>query len=92
VAPWAAPIRNNVPARPPRGGILTIAAEESYQLNSGALLATILNHIAGFRVGHAFLDLHCLIANKAAQQVDQRAFIVIQPRFCRYLAHKLRGR
>jgi hypothetical protein len=67
--------------------ILTAAAEESHQLNSGASLATILNHIAAFRVGHAFLDLHCLIANKAAQQVDQRAFIVIQTRFFMHLSH-----
>ena len=59
---------------------LTAAAEEPHQLNSGASLATILNDIAAFRVGHAFFNLHRLFANKAAQQIDQQAFIVIQIR------------
>jgi hypothetical protein len=71
---------------PPRA-YLTAAAEESHPLNSGASLAAILNHIAAFRVGHAFLNLHCLFANKAAQQIDQRAFIVIQMRFFRHPSH-----
>jgi hypothetical protein len=76
-------------AAPSRGaaGYLTTAAEESQQLASTAALATILNHIAAFRVGDAFLNLHCLFANNAAQQIDQRAFIVIQMRIFRNPSH-----
>jgi hypothetical protein len=66
---------------------LTTAAEESHQLNSGASLATILNDIAAFRVGHALLKPHCLVANKATQQIDQRALIVVQTGFFRHPSH-----
>jgi hypothetical protein len=66
---------------------LTAAAEESHQLNSGAPLATILNDVVAFRVGRALLNLHCLFANKAAQQIDQGAFIVIQMGFFGHPSH-----
>jgi hypothetical protein len=66
---------------------LTAAAEESHQLNSGASLATILNDVVAIGVGHAFLNLHCFFANKATQQIDQRAFIVVQTGFFRRPSH-----
>jgi hypothetical protein len=46
-----------------------------------------LDDVVSFKVGHALLNLHCLFANKAAQQIDQRAFIDIQMRFFRRLSH-----
>jgi hypothetical protein len=54
------------------------SAEESHQLNSVAPLATILDDVAAFGVGGAFLNLHRLFANKAAQEINQWAFIVVQ--------------
>jgi hypothetical protein len=66
---------------------LTTAAEESHPLNSGAPLATILNDIVTFTIGLAFLNLHCLFANKATQQIDQRALIVVQTGFFRHPSH-----
>jgi hypothetical protein len=68
-------------------GYLTTAAEESHQLYSGASLATILNNVTAFRVGLAFLKPHRLFAYKAAQQINQWAFIVIQMRFFRHPSH-----
>jgi hypothetical protein len=41
-------------------------------------LATILNDVVTLRIGRAFLNSHCLFANKAAQKINQRAFIVVQ--------------
>jgi hypothetical protein len=72
-------------ARPLHGGadlanVRPTAAKEAHALNSGAPLATILNDVVAFTVGHAFFDLHCLFAYKAAQQINQRAFIVVQMR------------
>jgi hypothetical protein len=66
---------------------LTTAAEESHQLNSGASLATILNDVVAIGVGRAFLNLHCLFANKATQKIDQRTFIVVQTGFFRRPSH-----
>jgi hypothetical protein len=57
---------------------LSTSAEKSDPFNSGAPSATILNDVVAFTVGHAFLDLHCLFAKKAAQQINQRAFIIVQ--------------
>jgi hypothetical protein len=54
------------------------SAEESHPLNSAAPSATVLNDVVAFRVGHAFLNVHCLLAFKAAQEIDQRAFIIVQ--------------
>jgi hypothetical protein len=48
------------------------------QFNSVAPLATILNDVAAFRVWRASLNLHCLFAHEAAQEVSQGAFIVVQ--------------
>jgi hypothetical protein len=98
--PWMRPTAPGTSAAPTRithrrrhraaaRAYLTAAAEEPHQLNSGASLATILNDIAAFRVGHAFLNLHRLFANKAAQQIDQRAFIVIQIRIFRHPSQPL---
>jgi hypothetical protein len=36
-----------------------------------------LNDVHSFRVWGAFLELHWLVANNAAKEIDQRAFIVI---------------
>jgi hypothetical protein len=47
-------------------------------------LATILNDVVAFTVGDAFLNLHCLFAFKAAQQINQRAFIVVQMKSFRH--------
>jgi hypothetical protein len=54
------------------------SAEESHQLNSGASSATILNEVVAVRVRRAFLNLHCLFASKAAQEINQRAFVIVQ--------------
>jgi hypothetical protein len=67
--------------------ILPAAAEQSHQIDSGALLAPILNDVAAFRVGRAFLNLHCLFAHNATQQIYQRAFIVIQMRIVWHPSH-----
>jgi hypothetical protein len=37
-----------------------------------------LNDVPTFSVGSAFLQLHCLLAYNAANEIDQRAFVVIQ--------------
>jgi hypothetical protein len=81
--------RATAPAAPPRGGAgyLTTAAEESHQLNSAASWATILNDVVALTVRSALFNLHCLFANKAGQQINQRAFIVIQTRFFRHPSH-----
>jgi len=39
-----------------------------------------LNDVHSFRVRGAFLELHCLAANNAAKEIDQRAFIVVGSR------------
>jgi hypothetical protein len=52
------------------------SAKKSHPLNSGASLTTILDDVVAFTVGHALLNLHYLFANKAAQQINQRAFII----------------
>jgi hypothetical protein len=57
---------------------IATSAEESHPLNSFAPLATILNDVFAFSVGGAFLKLHCLFAYNAAQEIYQRAFIVVQ--------------
>jgi hypothetical protein len=53
-------------------------AEKSHPLNSAAQVTTILNDVPSFSVGDAFLELHCLLAYNAANEIDQRAFIVVQ--------------
>jgi hypothetical protein len=57
---------------------ISISAEESHPLNSLALLATILNDVFTFRIGGAFLKLHCLFAYDAVQEIYERAFIVVR--------------
>jgi hypothetical protein len=57
---------------------ISTSAEEPYPLNSAAPLATILDDVAAFGVGGAFLNLHRLFANETAQELYQRAFIVVQ--------------
>jgi hypothetical protein len=54
------------------------SAEKPHPLNSGALLAAILDNVVAITVGRAFLDLHCLFAKKATQEINQRAFIIVQ--------------
>jgi hypothetical protein len=47
------------------------SAEKSYPLNSGALLAAILGNVVTVTVGRALLDLHRLVADETAQQINQ---------------------
>src|SRR4029079_10070414 len=35
------------------------------------------NHVSSFSVRGAFFELHCLVADDAANEIDQRAFIVV---------------
>jgi hypothetical protein len=37
-----------------------------------------LDNVVAITVGRAFLDLHRLSAKKAAQETNQRAFIIVQ--------------
>jgi hypothetical protein len=61
------------------------SAEKSHPFNSGAPLATILNDVVAFLIGLALLNLHRLLAYKAAQQINQRAFIFVRLRSFRHL-------
>jgi hypothetical protein len=46
-----------------------------------------LNDVVAFTVRNAFLNLHCLATSKAAQEINQRAFIVVQSKsVCHYSA------
>jgi hypothetical protein len=54
------------------------SAEQPYSLDSVAPLATILNDVVALRIWRAFLNSHRLFAYKAAQKINQRAFIVVQ--------------
>jgi hypothetical protein len=49
----------------------------SHLLNSVTQAAAILNDISAFMVGGALFELHCLIAYDAANEIDQRASIVV---------------
>jgi hypothetical protein len=62
----------------PSAGSIPTSAEESHQLYSVTAFATILNDVVAARSGRAFLDLHCFFAYKAAQEIDQRPFIVVR--------------
>jgi hypothetical protein len=64
----------------PSARTISTSAEKSDPFNSGAPLATILDDVVAFAVGHAFFYLHCLAAYKAAQQLNQWAFIIVQMR------------
>ena len=57
-------------ARGPSNRVPT-STEEPHPHNSVAPLATILNNVVIFGVGGAFLNLHRLFANDAAQETDQ---------------------
>jgi hypothetical protein len=37
-----------------------------------------LNDVVAFSVGGTFLELHCLLTHYAANEIDQRAFVVVQ--------------
>jgi hypothetical protein len=39
------------------------------------------------RVGSALLNLHCLVADKTAQQINQRASIIVQMKSFSHLRH-----
>jgi hypothetical protein len=68
----------------PSARSIPTSAKQSHRLNSAAARATILDDVVAFPVGGASLNFHCLFANKAAQQINQGAFIVIQMRFFRH--------
>src|ERR1700730_14592196 len=57
---------------------ISTSAQESHPLNSITPPTTILNDVRTPSAGSAFLDLHCLFAYDADQQIHQRAFIVIR--------------
>jgi hypothetical protein len=42
------------------------------------LWATILDDAQTVRIGHAFFDLHSLLAHDAAQKINQRVFVIVQ--------------
>jgi hypothetical protein len=54
------------------------SAKKSHPLYSGASLTTILDDVVAITVGRAFLNLHRLSAKIAAQETNQRAFIIVQ--------------
>jgi hypothetical protein len=64
------------------------SAEKSHRLNSGASLATILNESWPSESGMLF-SIFIVSSNKATQQIDQRAFIVVQTGFFRRPRHFL---
>ena len=66
--------KETAPARP--SGRPT-SAEQSHPLDPVTAATTILNDVHSFRVRGAFLELHCLVANNAAKQIDERALIVV---------------
>jgi hypothetical protein len=57
------------------------SAEESYQLNSGALWATVLNDVVAVRIRYTFFNVHRLPAHKTGQEIDQWACVVIAMNF-----------
>jgi hypothetical protein len=57
---------------------IATSAEKSHPLSSVAQVATVLNDIVTFSVGGTFLELHCLLTHYAANEIDQRAFVVVQ--------------
>jgi hypothetical protein len=63
-----------------RGSSIAVPTEKSYQLNSGAPPATILNGVMAIGVWHTFLNLHRLVAYKTDHEIDQRALVVVQMR------------
>jgi hypothetical protein len=65
----------------PTASRISTSAEQSQPFNPVAQIATILNDIHAISVGSAFLELHCLCTYNAANEIDQRAFIVVQLMF-----------
>jgi hypothetical protein len=68
----------------PTASRISTSAEQSQPFNPVAQIATILNDILAISVGSAFLELHCLCTYNAANEIDQRAFIVVQLMFLLY--------
>jgi hypothetical protein len=68
----------------PLASRISTSAEQSDPFNPVAQIATILNDILAFSVGSAFLEPHCLHTYIAANEIDQRAFIVVQLMFLLY--------
>ncbi len=58
--------------------LVSTSTEENHPLDFAATPATILDYIAAFGIGVAFLNLHRLFANDAVQEIDQGAFVVVQ--------------
>jgi hypothetical protein len=54
------------------------SAEKSHRLDTAAPLASILDDVVTVTVRGTFLNLHRRFANKAGQEIYQRAFIVVQ--------------
>jgi CheY-like chemotaxis protein len=65
------------PRLAPQAVVSSSSAEQPHPLDSVAEATTILNDVHSFLVRGAFLELHWLVANNAAKEIDQRAFIVV---------------
>jgi hypothetical protein len=70
-------LRTSPNRRPRSPGAVTGFAQKPHALDPVAPTAAILDEVAAFEVGRAYLDRHCLIAHDAAQQVDQETSIVV---------------
>jgi hypothetical protein len=61
---------------------ISTSAKESDPLDALAPSTTILNDVIAFSVRSALLNFHYGFAVDAGQEIDQRALIVVQIRFC----------
>ncbi len=62
----------------PRDRSLPVSAKQPNPLDPATSPAPILNDVAAVGAGVALLDLQSLLANDANQEIDQRAFVVVQ--------------
>jgi hypothetical protein len=68
------------------------SAKQPHALDPVASSTAILDDVPAIGVGRAFLDLHAVSANEAAQKIDQWAFIIIHGQVTRASTESSRGR